>query len=419
MADFIGSGRNMFSKPMFQPNPQQKTKQVPPLEIPRTRKQPKVSRPTGIAAVEDFLRSNDPSATGNFMDDFTDALGLSEETSYLRAFNQAMGHARASGRGREEKTRSNQLENLKMRLEVAKAKANVLKNEALAQKAETGEAAKGSNYIKIDENGDLTDDIQFLTADQFVERSEAGERFVRAPDYKEPGEEKLGLQKVMLTGSDGKSRSGTFDPNAKTNQYKFTDGTPAPDNYTAYSVSVQGKAEDVLPGLTPSQAGDVTQNIMHGQLINKKLADIRGGIVDSPEAAGYLGKVIETTQGITEQLDVALGTNLRQFVPGGNVTQIRGQIKQLRPMMISYLDSIGRYNKTTQEMIDNLVSAAEDATGPKQALIQIDNLMEQISLETNKYRELLGETPDITEAEYNNLKSGDSYWFDGKRRVKQ
>ena len=88
-------------------------------------------------------------------------------------------------------------------------------------------------------------------------------------------------------------------------------------------------------------------------------------------------------------------------------------------MMISYLDSIGRYNKTTQEMIDNLVSAAEDATGPKQALIQIDNLMEQISLETNKYRELLGETPDITEAEYNNLKSGDSYWFDGKRRVKQ
>jgi hypothetical protein len=190
----------------------------------------------------------------------------------------------------------------------------------------------------------------------------------------------------------GKSKAGSYNP--ENGVYTYSDGTKVPTNAKIYSMQASGSTDDLGLGLTSTQVGKTKMNIASGRLIMDKIDNIRQDIEKNPTAIGGVGELIGHIRGVVGQVDNLIGTDFAAAIP--EVMNVRGQFKQLRPMMVNYLEGIGRYNNATQAMIDDLFAGLEKTTSAEQTMIQLNNIYDQIEKERDSYLSLLKSTEEHT-----------------------
>lgn len=215
-------------------------------------------------------------------------------------------------------------------------------------------------------------------------KKELALKYATLADTKDKEGKTKGLQKVMINNPDtGESRAGSYNP--ENGVYTYSDGTEVPTNAKIYTIQASGNTDEL--GLTNTQSGKVTLNLKRGQLLQEKIAHIMTAVEENPTAIGGVGELTGVLRGVVGQGDNLAGTSFASNIP--EVTDVRGQFKQLRPMMIKYLEGIGRYNKTTETMIDDLFAGLDRTTSAEQTMTQLRNIYKQIAREQSTYQTLL------------------------------
>jgi hypothetical protein len=196
--------------------------------------------------------------------------------------------------------------------------------------------------------------------------------------------------------------AGRFNPVSGGYEYKKDkEWTAAPDNAEVMGrTTITGTAEQI--GLTKSDISKINQQIVKDDTTLEAVRNVITGIEKNPQAVGWLGNTKELAAGLTGQFG-GTGEDIASMLESNDEIQVRSGVRLLTGLLIPRIlnDTSGRYSDADMKRVQEINSALQNITSPRQA-IQNLKMVEQVIIngQQSSMKMLRKETPQAPSMSY-------------------